>query len=223
MVDTSLLARLDRFNRRHPWNHNDLYGPWVVRRVAASGAGRVLDVGCGTGNLVDLLRDRVPRVTGLEPDPDTAGHARARFAGVPGVTIVRAGFTERDPSARWAAITLVAVLHHLPLEETLRELLGSLEPGGRLVVVGHHRDEGVADLFRAVVSALLNPLIGLAAHPRRATTPPPHMRAPTAEPSHTLGEIRTAVARHLPGARVRARLFWRHTLVYDHPARTDTA
>ncbi|GHC80875.1 hypothetical protein GCM10007079_20150 [Nocardiopsis terrae] len=42
---TPLLSRLDRFNRRHPWSHNDRLSPWVVRRVAASGAREVLDVG----------------------------------------------------------------------------------------------------------------------------------------------------------------------------------
>ncbi|GAA1465448.1 class I SAM-dependent methyltransferase [Nocardiopsis exhalans] len=215
---TPLLARLDRFNRRHPWSHNDLYGPWVVRRVAASGAREALDVGCGTGNLIARLRRRVGSVTGLEPDLETAVVASARFAHVPGVTITRAGFEGRDPERRWDAITLVAVLHHLPLETTLRELRAGLKPGGRLVVVGCHRDEGPADQLAGLVSLLLNPLVGLIKHPAPADEPPPHMRAPAAEPPETLARIRAAAARELPGARVRRRLFWRHTLVYDHPA-----
>ncbi|MGW0202504.1 methyltransferase domain-containing protein, partial [Nonomuraea sp. NPDC003201] len=68
----ALLSHLDRFNKRHPWSHNDHYGGWVVGQVAASGAGHVLDVGCGTGNLAALLRRRAATVTGLEPDPATA-------------------------------------------------------------------------------------------------------------------------------------------------------
>lgn len=217
MTRMSLLARLARFNARHPWSHNDWYGPWVVRRVTAIGATRVLDVGCGTGNLIERLRQRVPEVSGLEPDPDTAALARERFARAPGVTIVQAGWERRDPTARWEAITLVAVLHHLPLEQTLPQLRKALVPGGRLVVVGHHREQGVADLITGLVSAVLNPLIGLCKHPKAATAAPPHMRAPTAEPSHTLARIRAAAARHLPGARVHRGLFWRHTLVYDRP------
>lgn len=215
---TPLLTRLDRFNQRHPWSHNDLYASWVVRRVEASGARQVLDVGCGTGNLIARLRRRVDSVEGLEPDPETAALAAARFADAPGVTITRAGFADRAPDRRWDAVTLVAVLHHLPLEPTLRELRASLNPGGRLVVVGCHRDEGMADLLAGLVSLLLNPVIGLVKHPRPAADPPPHMRAPTAEPPETLARIRAAAARELPGARVRRRLFWRHTLVYDHPA-----
>jgi SAM-dependent methyltransferase len=208
-----VLARLDRFNRRHPWSHNDHYGPWVVRQVA--GARHVLDVGCGTGNLVARLRRRATTVTGLEPDPATARVAEERFADDPAVTIVRTGFAGRDPQRRWDAVTLVAVLHHLPLVPTLRELRGCLAPGGRLVVVGCYREAGPVDLLAALPAVVANPVMGLVRHPARADAPPPHMTAPTADPAETLVDIRAAAARELPGARIRRRLFWRYTLVYD--------
>ncbi|WP_214416290.1 class I SAM-dependent methyltransferase [Sphaerisporangium fuscum] len=212
----ALLSRLGEFNRRHPWSHNDHYGRWVAGRVAASGARHVLDVGCGTGNLVDLLRRRAATVTGLEPDAATARVAAERFAGDPAVTIVEAGFAGRA-RRRWDAITLVAVLHHLPLVPTLRELRECLTPGGRLVVVGCYREAGPADLLAALPAMLANPIMGLVKHSARADAPPTHMTAPTADPRETLAEIRLAAARELPGARVRRRLFWRYTLVYDAP------
>ncbi|MBB4967260.1 class I SAM-dependent methyltransferase [Saccharothrix violaceirubra] len=212
-----LLTRLERFNRRHPWSHNDHYGPWVARRVAASGARHVLDVGCGTGNLVARLRHRATTVTGLEPDPATARVAAERFAGRSGITVERADFAARDRQRRWDAITLVAVLHHLPLEPTLRELRDSLTPGGRLVVVGCYRDDRSPRLLVDLPAVLANPVVGLLRHPACADAPPPHMTAPTAVASETLAEIRAAAGRELPGARIRRRLFWRYTLVYDAP------
>ncbi|MBB5781088.1 class I SAM-dependent methyltransferase [Nonomuraea jabiensis] len=214
----ALLSHLDRFNKRHPWSHNDHYGGWVVGQVVASGAGHVLDVGCGTGNLAALLRRRVATVTGLEPDPATARAAAERFADDPAVTIVQTDFAGRDPQRRWDAVTLVAVLHHLPLVPTLRELRGCLAPGGRLVVVGCYREAGPADLLAALPAMVANPVMGLVKHPARADVPPLHMTAPTAEAQETLADIRAAAARELPGARVRRRLFWRYTLVYDAPA-----
>lgn len=217
VIAMALLSHLDHFNRRHPWSHNDHYGRWVADRVAASGARHVLDVGCGTGNLAALLRRRAATVTGLEPDPATARAAAERFADDPAVTIVQADFAGRDPQRRWDAVTLVAVLHHLPLVPTLRELRGCLTPGGRLVVVGCYREAGPADLLAALPAMAANPIMGLVKHPARAEALPLHMTAPTTDPQETLADIRAAAARELPGARIRRRLFWRYTLVYDAP------
>lgn len=214
-----LLSRLDRFNRRHPWSHNDHYGRWVAGRVAASGAREVLDIGCGTGNLAARLRDRGLTVTALEPDTATAEIAARRFAGDPAVRVFRAGFAEREPNRRWDAITLVAVLHHLPLVSTLRELRETLAPGGRLVVVGCFRADGFVDGFATLPAVVANPVLGRIRHPAPAAAPPPHMSAPVADPRETLAEIRAAVAAELPGARIRRLLFWRYGLVYDAPAR----
>jgi SAM-dependent methyltransferase len=219
VIVVALLSHLDRFNRRHPWSHNDHYGRWIAAQVAASGARHVLDVGCGTGNLAALLRHRAATVTGLEPDPATACAAAERFADDPAVTIVQTDFAGRDPQRRWDAVTLVAVLHHLPLAPTLRELRGCLAPGGRLVVVGCYREAGPADLLASLLALVANPIMGLVKHPGRADAPPLHMTAPTAEPQETLADIRDTAAQELPGARIRRRLFWRYTLVYDGPRR----
>ncbi|MEV0277951.1 class I SAM-dependent methyltransferase [Streptomyces sp. NPDC050610] len=214
----SLLSHLHRFNQRHPWSHNDHYGPWVTRQVTASGARHVLDVGCGTGNLAALLSRRAVTVTGLEPDPRGARVAAERFADDPAVTVVEADFAGRDARRRFDAVVLVAVLHHLPLAPALRELRGCLAPGGRLVVVGCYRESGTVDLLATLPAALVNPVMGLVKHPARADGPPSHMAAPTAAPQETLREIRAASAWELPGSRIRRRLFWRFSLVYDAPA-----
>lgn len=213
---TGLLGWLARLNGRHPWSHNDHYGPWVARRVA--GARDVLDVGCGTGNLIDRLRRRAVTVTGLEPDAVTASVAAQRFADTETVTVVQTDFAGRDRRRRWDAVTMVAVLHHLPLTSTLRELRDAcLAPGGRLVVVGCFRTGPPFNPIVELAAMVANPVVGLVKHPGRAVAPPVHMTAPTAEPKETLAEIRAVVARELPGARVRRRLFWRYTLVYTAP------
>ncbi|GAA3250181.1 class I SAM-dependent methyltransferase [Nonomuraea helvata] len=213
-----LLSRLSRFNARHPWSHNDFYRRWIAGQVASSGARHVLDVGCGTGNLIDRLRLRAVSVTGLEPDPPTARIAAARFAGTDTVVIEEAGFGQRDRNRRWDAITLVAVLHHLPLSETLRELRECLSPGGRLVVIGCYREASPGDFLISTAALVANPVMGLIKHPAPARSLPVQMTAPTAAARETLDEIRVEAAATLPGARIRRRLFWRYSLVYDKPA-----
>ncbi|MFD3704774.1 class I SAM-dependent methyltransferase [Nocardia sp. NPDC058658] len=212
------LSPLRKLNQRHPWSHNDHYGRWVADRVAAAGARNALDVGCGTGNLIARLRDNAVTVTGFEPDPTTCAVAADRFADDLAVTICRTDFSGRDPHQRWDAITLVAVLHHMPLLSTLRELRDSLTPGGRLVIVGCYRAASPADFLATLPAVVANPVMGMIKHPTRATSTPLHMTAPTTDPTETLAEIRAAAAAELPGSRIRRRLFWRYTLIFDKPS-----
>lgn len=210
----TLLSRIDRFNRQHPWSHNDFYGRWIADQVSASGAENLLDIGCGTGNLIDRLRGRVSHVTGIEPDPSTARVAAARFAGDDSVTIEQVRFDEFRSTTQWDAITLVASLHHLPLTDTLHELSRLLAPGGRLVIIGCFRDSTRIDLATGLIASVANMVMGTIKHPRVAEELPIEMTAPVAPANETLAEIRSAAAEYLPGARIRRRLFWRYSLVY---------
>lgn len=211
----SLLSWLHRVNANHPWSHNDFYGPWVVRQVRSSGARTVLDVGCGTGNLVARLIPWAGAITGVEPHEATARIASERFKGNEAVQIRQETFELRDPGEKFGAITLVAVLHHLPLREAMRDLDSALAPGGRLVIVGCYRESTRSDRLVSVAALVFNPIMGLMRHPRRARVVPEGMTAPTAPALESLREIATEAARLLPGARIRRRLFWRYSLVYD--------
>ncbi|AHH18291.1 putative methyltransferase [Nocardia nova SH22a] len=213
----TLLTWIERFNSRHPWSHNDFYCNWVVDQVATSGARSILDIGCGTGNLIERLKESGRSVTGFEPDTATARLAISRFAADKAVAIEQISYEERDRARRWSAITLVASLHHLPLTETLQDLRSSLLPGGRLVVIGCYRSNSGIDHATTALAVPLNLLMGLIKHPRSAHRIPDEMTAPTADPKETLQEIRAAAAEQLPGARIRRRLFWRYSLVYDKP------
>lgn len=201
---------------RHPWSHNDAYGWWIAahaRRLRTPHPRSALDVGCGTGNLIARLVSVVDQVTGLEPDPATARVAAARFADDRRVRILQRSFDER-PEGSWDLVTMVAVLHHLPLEETLLAIRSMIKPGGPLVVVGLSR-ETRRDAGWSVVSVLLNPLVGLLVHPRPDGIPPVGMTAPARDPEHTLEEIREVFVRLLPGVRIRRGLFFRYLMTWQ--------
>ena len=101
--------------------------------VAASwipAGARVLDVGCADGALFNLLRDRVAGGVGIDPD---APGTRTRD----GVRLVRGLFPDDAPDERFGAITMLAVVEHLPAS-SYAAVGGAaarlLSDGGRLIV-----------------------------------------------------------------------------------------
>lgn len=218
----ALMARLNAFNAAHPWSHNDHYHGWVLRhlprergRRGGRGGGRqlsCLDVGCGTGNLARRLAPHVRRVRGIDVDASSIATAVQCSGGIDNVSF-EVGDLDAVGGERFDVITLLAVLHHLPLEPTLRRLRTLLAPGGRLLVVGCYRQATVADQAVALMAVPANVAMGVAKS-RGARRARLAMSAPTRQPEQTLAEIRATAANVLPGARIHRRLFWRYTLAY---------
>jgi SAM-dependent methyltransferase len=233
----AFVAALDRVNHRHPWNHNDHFQGWLLRRLPAA-RGCALDVGCGHGELLGLLRSRgrFARVVGVDPDAAMARSAGDRFADDAAVRVAPVSFfavaRQGDllPDGGADLVTMVASLHHLAheasLEGALEHARGLLAPGGRLLVVGPARPRVRADFAVDLASALLNPLVGLVKHPRRATPaeaerilggagPRGVVPMPMRDPDESFDDVVRAARALLPGARVRRRLWFRYTLEWS--------
>jgi SAM-dependent methyltransferase len=215
---------LERVNRRHPWNHNEHFHGWILRNLPARRRS-ALDVGCGTGVLLAKLTSCFAHVTGVDADRGMAEVAGRRLAGNGRATVRLSSFADVAATAddgSFDLITMVAVLHHLDLPETLQQIPGLLSPGGRLLVVGLAPVESPMDVVIDLVSAVLNPLVGLIKHPRRAGGSPgvapdgPAM--PVKDATMALAEVRRAARAALPGCSVRRRLFFRYSLRWDKPA-----
>jgi SAM-dependent methyltransferase len=214
---------LARVNARHPWNHNEHFHGWLLRNLPGRRQAAV-DVGCGTGVLAGKLASRFARVTGIDADAGMATAASARLAGEPRVSIMRCAFdafAEAAGDGETDLITMVAVLHHLDLGDTLQRIPRLLAPGGRLLVVGLAKVGSPADVAVDLISAAANPVMGLIKHPRPARpageAAPDEPVMPVRAPSATLAEIAAAASACLPGATIRRRLFFRYTLRWDKP------
>jgi len=105
----------------------------VIGRRAPSG--RLLDVGCGHGLLLDEARERGYSVEGLELSTYALEHARGGLELPVREETVADLSAEPDPP-RYAAIVLADVLEHLddPVA-TIDDCLRLLEPGGVLCLV----------------------------------------------------------------------------------------
>lgn len=90
---------------------------------------RVLDVGCGAGDLALALRDRGYQITALDRSPDAVRAARAQ-----GLQAVEGDFLLYDDTP-FDAILMSRVLHHIsPLEEAMVRTSRLLGPQGVLLI-----------------------------------------------------------------------------------------
>jgi SAM-dependent methyltransferase len=99
------------------------------------GHGPVLDVGCGRGELLDLLRERGVEYTGVDVDPGMV--ARCHEKGHRGVTLADANdHLEQLPPESLGAVFSAQFVEHLP-QDHLRRFLelsrSRLRPGGMFV------------------------------------------------------------------------------------------
>ena len=155
-----------------------------------------MDIGCGKGVLAGKLATQFAHVTGIDRNEGMAAAASARLRGFPQVSIQRCDFADFSSTAGDGGadlITMVAVLHHLDLDDALARIPRLVAPGGRLLVVGLARPDSLADLAFDVVSAAANPVMGMIKHPQPVRpperTPDAQPVVPMMDPATTFAEI----------------------------------
>lgn len=106
---------------------------------------RALDVGCGTGQLMEQVRERFPRsqVCGVDLVAPMLRQGAERWRRHQGQAAPVQGDSERLPFAddSFDAITCAHSFHHYPHQErAVAEMFRVLRPGGRLLLIDGHRD-----------------------------------------------------------------------------------
>jgi trans-aconitate methyltransferase len=131
------------------------YGEGVMELLAPRAGERILDVGCGTGELTARIAASGARVVGLDSSPDMIAAAKARFcnegAAIEFVVADAANFEFAEP---FDAIFSNAALHWVKdMESAVICMARALKPGGRFVVeMGGHGN--IAKLTAAIDAAM---------------------------------------------------------------------
>jgi trans-aconitate 2-methyltransferase len=111
------------------------WGREVLARIDLRGDERVLDAGCGTGKVTELIAERVPRgrAIGVDASPSMIEAARARLG--EGVDLIVADLLDLHLDQPVDVVFSNATFHWVPDHDRLyRRLRAALRPGGRLQV-----------------------------------------------------------------------------------------
>ena len=127
-----LLTRLFGFNRVHET---------LIAQAELADGHRVLEIGCGTGNLAIRAKKTHPAVSvvGSDPDPLALSRAQRKAAQLNGIHFER-GYAQRLPYAdgEFDRVLSSMMLHHLDDDAksaAAAEVFRVLRPGGRLHLV----------------------------------------------------------------------------------------
>ena len=107
----------------------------------APGGGRLLDIGCGTGNFLVAARDAGYDVTGIELDRNAARFAKKRLGLQRVFPLTISEFAEQYAEERFDAVTLFEVLEHQASPaEFLQKVKVCVRPGGVIALSVPNRE-----------------------------------------------------------------------------------
>ncbi len=108
---------------------------------------RVLEIGCGTGQITVPLAERGLCITALEPGADLAAIARAKLVAHPGAAVVERRFEDYDlPLVPFDLVVSATAFHWVDPGIRVTKAARALKPGGYLAIIhthwgmGAHRD-----------------------------------------------------------------------------------
>lgn len=125
----------------------------LIDQARLRASDRILDIGCGTGNLTVLVAKRYPAATvvGLDPDPASLDRARRKAVRNKITASFDQAFAEAlpYPDASFDVVLCALALHHVTEEhriQALREIARVLRPGGNF----HLLEMAKSDDFRPI-------------------------------------------------------------------------
>ncbi len=107
------------------------YGAPLLDLLAACPGERILDVGCGSGQLTARIAESGAAVLGIDSSPNMIAQARINFPNLPFLLADAASYRPDEP---FDAVFSNAALHWMkPPAAVAASIAGALKPGGRFV------------------------------------------------------------------------------------------
>jgi SAM-dependent methyltransferase len=110
----------------------------LAQRSGADGAGFLLDLGCGTGQLTFALHDKFGHVRAVDQEPDMISLVRAKASAAGLADLLAEVGAAQDIAVPAESVDLIAIgnaFHRMPRQAVAASALRWLRPGGHLALV----------------------------------------------------------------------------------------
>jgi 2-polyprenyl-3-methyl-5-hydroxy-6-metoxy-1,4-benzoquinol methylase len=201
------------------WDHNRQYQKHLLKNIPEN-CRRILDAGCGTGELTKRLTRFSKEVTGIDVSENMINEAKKRNHDerIDYIKISVEKYLE-ETEKQFDVIISIAALHHMNEEEILKIMKTKLTKNGKILILDLVKTKTIQEWILGITAALLNPLIMLLMRGRMRIT----REEKEAWAGHfqydkylTTGEVKAIVKRSLGKGKVKRHFFWRYSIIYQN-------
>lgn len=198
------------------WNANNHYDSILLKNIPDE-CDRILEVGCGTGNLCNLLAEKSNEVIGIDASPKMISIAKEQNK-CRNIHYVLGDYLKIEyPGEHFDCIISVATVHHLPMEAFLTKVKKELKRNCRLIILDLYHPGALTDYFFSAIAFPISKLHRLF-HNHRLISSKEHdeiwKKHGQRDSYLTLNQVSELSEKNLKGAKIRRLLFWRYSLIW---------
>jgi 2-polyprenyl-3-methyl-5-hydroxy-6-metoxy-1,4-benzoquinol methylase len=201
------------------WDHNQQYQKYLLKNIPKN-CNRILDVGCGTGELTKKLTSFSKEIIGIDVSENMINEAEKRnYDEKINYSKISAEKYLKETEKQFDVIISIAALHHMDEEEILKIMKNKLTKDGKILILDLVKTKTIIEWILGITAALLNPIIMLIMRGRLKIT----KEEKEAWAGHfqydkylTVKEVRNIVKKALGKGKVKRHFFWRYSIIYKN-------
>lgn len=210
--DFDLIAQLP--DKR--WTHNNYFIDFVMREIPNS-IGTSLEVGCGNGELCNLINSRSEETVGIDLSGNMIEKAKSEY-GATNIKFVKGDYFDFSFQPESIDVIIsIATVHHMDFDKFLVKSKNELKKNGKLIIIDLYNSHWKREFWRSVVSKFFHLINELIYNKRLFSSKlerkywSEHGKDDTFMDFEDINEVARDI---LGNPEIRKQLFWRYSLVW---------